>query len=165
MLSVSGPVAIIVGIFFGRSSIFFRCRFISGCLDISSFTLAANLFLSTARALPAGNLLFSACFIINELHAIISRCSIPTALVVGFELRNELEQTSSAHRLVLCAGVSDSGFSFRISNRLTFSPRCAHWNAASLPASPAPTMMMSSFLVFVFCIIFYILYYDVLLYL
>ena len=52
---------------------------------------------------------------------------------------SELEQTSSAKFAVWCAGVERTG---RISYSSTATPRRAHCQAASEPASPAPMMRM-----------------------
>ena len=102
---MSGPVAMMARRFSGSASMRFRLRFMSGCSCIFLVTACANRTLSTARALPAGSLFFSAQSIMSESQAFISRWSIPTALASGLELRNEFEQTSSAQRSVLCAGV------------------------------------------------------------
>src|SRR3981081_783132 len=67
----------------------------------------------------------------------ISACSSPTALLAASSERNELEHTSSASPSVRCASVIRSG---RISCRTTATPDLATCQAASEPASPAPTI-------------------------
>ena len=69
-----------------------------------------------------------------EPSAASSAFNMPAALS-DFVLFRLFEQTSSAHRPVLCTGVPFSG---RISTRRTENPRSANCKAASLPARPAP---------------------------
>jgi hypothetical protein len=65
----------------------------------------------------------------------ISSFSTPTAVSIE-SLRSEFEHTSSAKSAVWCASVILTG---RISISRTPMPRRASCQAASLPASPAPT--------------------------
>ena len=52
---------------------------------------------------------------------------------------SEFEHTNSAKSAVWWAGVERTG---RISNNSTSSPRRAHCHAASVPASPAPMILI-----------------------
>ena len=77
---------------------------------------------------------------ISEPARRISSCSRPTALVAASSERKLLEQTSSASPSVLCASVWRCGPHLVQHHRQA--ERCAICHAASLPASPPPTMWM-----------------------
>jgi hypothetical protein len=105
---------------------------------ITFVTAAAKRSRSTANASPAGTRASSPQRITIESISRISCLSRPTALV-GAEERKEFEHTSSARFDVACAGVDFTG---RISWRSTLCPRLASANAHSLPASPAPMILI-----------------------
>src|SRR5258708_2209780 len=78
---------------------------------------------------------------ISESSRRISACNKPTALLAASSERNELEHTSSARPSVRWAWVIRPG---RISWRTTRTPALATCQAASEPASPAPTICTDS---------------------
>ncbi len=137
---VSGPVAMIdaatpsagAGIAVTSS----RTTVMRGSAAIPAVTASANRSRSTARAAPAGTRVASAARMTSEPSRRISSFRRPTALS-SLSPRNELLQTSSASRSVLCTAVGRTG---RISCSTTRTPREAACQAASQPASPPPTI-------------------------
>ena len=115
----------------------FSCLLFSLCLIASAgmpVTAAEKALRSTARAPPASTRVASAQDRIRESRRRSSSFKRPTAFS-SWSLRRELEQQSSAKYSVSWAGVFFSGF---ISRRVTWMPRLASCQAASLPARPAP---------------------------
>ena len=142
----SGPAAIMTGVS-GISVISLRTTSISGSLSILSVTRAENLSLSTASAPPAGTAVFFAHSMQSEPISSISALRSPAAQPSLVALK-ELEHTSSASPVLLWAGENFSGF---ISYSVTPMPLFASCHAASTPAKPPPTTVMS---VIFFCLFF-----------
>ena len=99
----------------------------SGWRASSPVTASAKRSRSTASAAPAGTRLASAARMTSEPSRRISSLSRPTALS-SLSPRNELLQTSSASRSVLCTAVGRTG---RISYSVTGTPCDAACQAAS----------------------------------
>ena len=106
-----------------------------GCPLSLSVIYAENPSRSTASAPPAGTRQASAASMTSEPSRRISSLSRPTAFSTLFA-RSELEHTSSAKPSLRCAGVKLLGL---ISTSRTGTPRRTSCQAASQPASPAPT--------------------------
>ena len=133
--SVSGPVARMAGASGMASTTWPVAISISGSLFRISVTRRENASRSTASAPPAGTRAHWAQLRISESSRAISALSRPEALVRCSAL-SELEQTSSEKLSSVWAGECFFGF---ISTRRTGMPRRASCQAASHPASPAPT--------------------------
>ena len=110
----------------------------SGSRSIAAVTASANFSRSTASAWPAGTAVSRAISISSEPARRISSFSSQGAVFSVSDF-SELEHTNSAKFAVWWAGVERTG---RISNSSTATPRRAHCQAASEPASPAPMMRM-----------------------
>src|SRR5471032_707207 len=121
----------------GRPATSSRRSSTSGWASNASCTAAEKPCRSTASAPPAGSLWASAAFMISEPARRISSWITPTALLAASSERKELEHTSSARFSVRCASVPRTG---RISCSVTGTPAEASCHAASLPASPPPTI-------------------------
>src|SRR3954469_16955673 len=115
---------------------------IKGCPPIASVTRDEKTSRSTASAAPAGTRASSAHRMTNDPSRRISSLRRPTALS-SLSPRKEFEQTSSARPSVLWTAVGLTG---RISCRTTGTPRDAACHAASLPASPPPTIVTRAML-------------------
>ena len=111
--------------------------FIKELFFINSVISDENFIRSTAIALPAGIRALSPVEIISPSAALISQCNCPTALLVWSSDLNEFEQTSSANKEVLWAGVFLLGLISYKFDDIPILPSC---HAASLPASPPPTI-------------------------
>ena len=132
--SVSGPVAITVIPSVGISVTVSVLTVMLGCDLIFSVIMRENSSLSTASAPPAGTEHLSAVERQRELSLLISAFNSPAAESTRAALR-EFEQTSSANKSLLCAGVFLAGF---ISISSVLIPREAICHAASHPARPPP---------------------------
>ena len=141
---VSGPVATITLSHSGdgNPATSLRSMATRGCASSCRVTSSEKPSRSTASAPPAGSLWRSPAAMMSEPARRISSCSRPTALVAASSERKLLEQTSSASPPVLCASVRRCG---RISWSTTGTPARATCQAASLPASPPPTMWMGAY--------------------
>src|SRR5262245_16518961 len=139
---VSGPVATITGersLDSGIAVTSSRTMVISGCADNAVVIVSEKRSRSTASAAPAGTRLASAARITTDPSRRISSFSRPTALS-SLSPRKEFEQTSSARRSVLCTAVGRAG---RISYSVTGTPWAAACQAASDPAKPPPTTLIT----------------------
>ena len=146
VLEVNGPVETITG-WFLNSSRLLTSSFIILIFGIELIVLLTSfekLSLSTAKADPAGTLLWSAHFIIKESAIRNSSCKTPTALYSLSSERKELEQTSSAKYFVWWASVFTFGL---ISYKSTFISNLEIWYAASHPAKPPPIITILLILV------------------
>src|ERR1019366_1697406 len=136
---VSGPVAtIVIAVFSSMAVTSSRTTRMSGSRSRAAVTAWENLSRSTASACPAGTAVWRAMSISSEPARRISSFSNQGAVFSVSDF-SELEQTNSAKFALWWAGVERMG---RISNSSTATPRRAHCQAASEPASPAPMMRM-----------------------
>ena len=105
---VSGPVATTITPSAGRSVFSSRTTLMRELPRIASVTLSPKAVLSTTSALPPGMAQPSAASMMREPSTRNSALRRPCAFPGSFDF-NELEQTSSARRSVLWAGVFAAG--------------------------------------------------------